>query len=216
VDRRIFLSGLGAALAGGASHRLAAQCVLVAPGVAGCTVGLSNHFHIVTQDCPERCWAASISGIFGYLGHPVNQDKIALAVFGPMFGTLPCLSSGNTKVLDAVLSHEWTDDNGVKFNASITGLFDPLNGVAAMDNDDLVSELQNDKPMLYCNRGHAMVIVGIDYRKDMAGNLIAVDRVRVADPYPGQGYHLLSPAEMVPIAFGGALTYVASVDVDGD
>jgi hypothetical protein len=210
VDRRVFLTGFGAALAVGSSLRLAAQCTHLAPGVSGCKVELSSHFHIVTQDCAERCWAASIAGIFGYHGHRINQDVIARTVFG----SLACIPSGGTRVLDAVLNHQWTDESGDTFTATITGLYDPLNGVTAMDNDDLVSQMRDNKPMLYCNRSHAMVIVGMDYRKDAAGNLIAVDRVHVADPFPGFGFHMLSPAEMVPFQNGGALTYVASVDID--
>jgi hypothetical protein len=169
----------------------------------------------VTQDCAERCWAASIAGIFGYHGHPINQDVIAQTIFG----TLACLPSGNTKVLDVVLSHDWTDDNGDKFTATITGLYDPLNGVNALDNDDLVSEMKADKPVLYCNTHHAMVMVGMDYRRDAFGNLVAVDQVHIADPMPGaagNGFHVLSIPEMVPAPLGGQLTYLASVDVDDD
>jgi hypothetical protein len=173
-------------------------------------VGLSNHFKIVTQDCPERCWAASIAGIFGYHDHKINQDVIAQTIFR----TLACRPSGPTSVLDAVLNHEWTDDDGDKFTAKITGLYDPLNGVTALDNDDLVSEMKDDNPVLYCNTHHAMVIVGLDYRRDTAGNLVAVDQVHVADPWPGNGMHVLSLPEMVPLARGGQLTYLASVDVE--
>jgi hypothetical protein len=210
MDRRVFLASLGAALVAGSPLGLAAkQCKTVPPGVLGCRVGLSTHFQIVTQNCPERCWAASIAGIFGYLGHSINQNVIAQT----MYGTLACLPSRNSKVLDAVLSHDWTDDNGEQFTGTITGLYDPLNGVLEMDNDDLVSEMQNDKPVLYCNKTHAMVIIGLDYRKDRAGNLIAVDQVQMADPYPGMGYHVLSRPEMVPFQQGGQLSYVASVDI---
>lgn len=210
VDRRAFLGGLSAAFVAGSSHRLAAQCVPLAPGVSGCRKGLSSHFQIVTQDCPERCWAASIAGIFKYHDHPIDQDVIAQTVFK----SLACRPSGNTTVLDAVLNHEWTDDNGDKFTARISGLYDPLNGVAEMDNDDIVSEMKNDRPVLYCNRSHAMVIVGLDYRKGLGGTTIAIDQVHVADPFPGLGFHVLSPAEMVPMGIGGLLTYVASVEID--
>lgn len=216
VDRRVFLTNLGAALVCGSSLRLAAEkCEAVAPGVRGCRVGLSDHFPLVVQDCPERCWAASIAGIFGYHGHKINQDVIAQT----MFKTLKCLSSGGTKVLDAVLSREWTDDDGNAFKATITGLYDQLNGVTAMDNDDLVSEMKQDNPVLYCNTHHAMVIVGLDYRKDLAGNFMVMDQVHVADPWPGSGtygpgLHVLTHPEMMPLANGGQLTYVASVDVE--
>jgi hypothetical protein len=212
MQRRAFLARFGAALVGSASLRPAAQCTSVAPGVSGCRVGLSDHFHIVTQNCAERCWAASIAGIFGYHDHSIDQDVIAQAIFH----TLECKPAGNTKVLDAVLSHQWTDNDGDKFTATITGLYDPLNGISDMDNDDIVSAMKHDKPLLYCNTTHAMVVIGLDYRKLASGELLAVDQVHVADPYPGKGFHVLSPAEMVPLQHGGAMTYLASVDIDDD
>jgi hypothetical protein len=178
-------------------------------------VGLRHHFEVVQQDCAERCWAASIAGIFGYQGHKINQDVIAQTIYH----TLDCLASKSSAVLNAVLSHQWTDDNGAPFKATIKGLYDPLNGVTDMDNDDLVSEMANNNPVLYCNTHHAMVIVGLDYRKDRAGNFMAMDKVHVADPWPGsgtykEGMHVLTAPEMVPLGQGGQLTYVASVDVE--
>jgi Papain-like cysteine protease AvrRpt2 len=210
MDRRVFLAGLGAILAGSSLPLAAQNCVVVRPGVMGCTIGLSSHFEIVTQNCPERCWAASIAGIFGYQGHPIDQDVIAQTIYR----TLACLPSISSGVLDTVLSHVWTDTNGDQFKATITGLYDPLNNVTEMDNDDLVSEMRDNNPVLYCNTHHAMVIVGMDYRRDAAGDLLAVDRVHVADPWPGNGMHLLTPPEMMPLQQGGQLTYVASVDVE--
>ncbi len=150
-----------------------------------------------------------MAGIFGYNGHPIDQDTIAQRVFG----TLQCRPAGTTSVLNAVLSGSWVDMTGKKFTATITGLYDPANHVVAIDNNDIVSEMQDDSPMLYCNETHAMVVVGIEYRKDSTGSLIAIDDVRVADPYPGKGIHSLSPAEKLPKHLGGAMTYLASVDV---
>lgn len=209
MDRRLFLTGLGVLVASN-SFRVAAQCVRINPQALGCRVGLREHFHIVTQDCPERCWAASIAGIFKYNGHSIDQDVIART----MFGTLACRPSGGTKVLDAVLSREWTDDGGAAFTATIKGLYDPLNGIRDLDNNDILSEMKHDNPMLYCNKTHAMVIVGIDYQKDNDGDLIQIDQVHMADPYPGKGFHVLSPSEMRPAVLGGDMMYLASVDVD--
>jgi len=215
VDRRMFLTNLGAALVCGSSLPLAAEkCVAIGPGVQGCRVGLSSHFEVVEQNCAERCWAASIAAIFGYQGHTIDQDVVAQTIYH----TLNCLPASSTKVLNAVLSHQWTDDNGDKFQATITGLYDPLNGIKDMDNDGLVSEMKNDNPVLYCNTHHAMVILGLDYEKDLAGNFLKMDQVHVADPWPGSGtygpgLHVLTRPEMVPLAQGGQLTYVASVEV---
>jgi hypothetical protein len=206
----MFLAGLGASLIGGALPLAAQQCVPLAPGVSGCNLKLSKTFKIVTQDCAERCWAASIAAIFEYYDHPIDQDVIAQTVFG----TVACQGSHDTKVLDAVLDHDWTDSNGDKFTAHITGLYDPLNNLIDMNNGDIISELKQDSPLLYCNTHHAMVIVGVSYRQGAAPNLVAIDRVQVADPFPGQGFHYLSLPEMVPLIDGGQVTYVASVAID--
>src|ERR1700733_7663213 len=117
MDRRVFIASLGAALVSGSALGLAAEeCKGIAPGVLGCTAEVKPPFQIVTQDCAQRCWAASIAGIFGYHDHPISQDVIAKTIYG----TLGCLPSISSKILNAVLNHEWTDDNGDKFTASIT------------------------------------------------------------------------------------------------
>lgn len=214
MNRRGFLSGL-AAVATYAPFALAAQCVPVAPGVIGCTYRLSRHFDIIQQDCLEHCWAASIAGAFGYLGHPMDQDAIA----SEMFKSPQCLPA-STGVINAVLNHQWVDSNGVNFTGRINGLFDPMNGLVNMDNAGLLAGLRADKPLLYCNASHCMVIVEMDVRMNMYGSLIAIDQVVVADPFGNNGFHQLSAPEMMPMGQPpagmpwGQLTYVASVDVD--
>lgn len=214
MNRRDFLSGLAVAAAY-TPFTLAAQCVPVASGITGCTYRLSKPFDIVQQDCLAHCWAASIAGVFGYLGHPVNQDAIA----SEMFRTSQCLPAP-TRVINTVLSHQWRDNAGVDFTGRINGLFDPMNGIVNMNNIGLLAGLQADKPLLYCNTSHCMVIVEMDVRMDMYGNLIAIDRVVVADPFGYNGFHQLSKPEMMPMGRPpagmpwGQLTYVASVDVD--
>jgi hypothetical protein len=61
-----------------------------------------------------------------------------------------------------------------------------------------------------------MAVIALDYQRDRAGNVIQVDYVHVADPYNGGSFRKLSAPEMLPRDQGGALTYLASVDVDDD
>ena len=214
MNRRSFLSGLAAAAAC-TPFALAAQCVPTGNGVTVCAYRLSRPFNIVRQNCLAHCWAASIAGAFGYLGHSMDQDVIAME----MFGTPQCLPAP-TGVINAVLSRQWRDSNGVDFIGRINGLFDPMNGIVNMNNAGLLATLQADKPLLYCNASHCMVIVEMDVRMGMYGNLIAIDRVVVADPFGNNGFHPLSMPEMMPKGLPpadmpwGQLTYLASVDVD--
>jgi Papain-like cysteine protease AvrRpt2 len=209
MNRRLFTQGLGVTMATLSSFPAAAQCTPLFGNALGCTLKLDSHFHVVVQNCASRCWAASISAIFGYHDHALDQDVIAQTVFG----TTDCKPAGSSGVLDKVLNHTWTDDDGDTFNATITGLYDPSNGIRTIDNDDVVSELVADRPLLYCNQTHAMVQVGMKYRKDRSGNLIAVDEVTVADPWPNKGIHTLSMGELMPVSAGGQMTYLASVNV---
>ena len=209
MNRRQLIAGAGAALIASSPLKVLSECVNVPGGLLGCSYGTRKHFQIVVQDCPERCWAASTAGIFGYHGHPIDQDDIAMTIFK----TLECKDAGQPAVLTAVLSKVWTDTNGKDFKATVTGLDDPLDGVYGLDNDDIVSSMLAGNPMLYANKTHAMVIVGIEYRKDAMGNLVAIDDVRVGDPFPGKGIRSLSLTETIPINRGGEMTYLASVDV---
>jgi hypothetical protein len=158
MDRRHFVQVLGATIGSLGSLPIAAQCVQLFNGSLGCTLNLNDGFRIVVQDCASRCWAASISAIFGYHGHSLNQDVIAQQVFG----STVCRPAGSSGVLDSVLNHQWTDDNGKTFRATINGLFDPANGAGTINNDDVVSELEADRPLLYCNASHAMVQIGMN------------------------------------------------------
>ncbi len=127
-----------------------------------------------------------------------------------IFQTKECLPAGSSKVLDAVLSRKWTDYHGANVRATISGLSDPKNGVRRLDNDDVEAELKADRAPLYCNTPHAMAQVGMMFRKDRVGNLLTVDEVTVADPWPGNGFRALSAEEMSP---AGSMTYLAAVEV---
>jgi hypothetical protein len=210
VNRRQLIAGAGAAFIASSPLKVLSACVNIPGGLLGCSYGTRKHFQVVVQDCPERCWAASTAGIFRYHGHPIDQDDIAMDIFK----TLACKAAGNPAVLTAVLSKVWTDTNGKDFKSTVAGLYDPLDGVNDLDNDDIVSAMLAGNPMLYANKTHAMVIVGIEYRKNIAGKLIDIVDVRVGDPYPGKGIRSLSTTEMIPINRGGEMTYLASVDVD--
>ena len=167
---------------------------------------------IVVQNCGERCWAASISFIFGYHGHPTHQDRISAVTFGPG-SVAACIPAGSSKTLVKVLDSDWRDDNGNLFHARISAAYDPANGVVSMDNSKVVAELAAGNPLLYCNTVHAMVQMGMQFIADPSGRVLRIDDVQVVDPWPNIGYRSLRPAERVPRPAGGEMTFLAAVTI---
>jgi hypothetical protein len=91
--------------------------------------------------------------------------------------------------------------------------------VGAINNAIIVNELLNQRPVMYCNLSHAMVIVGVTYFPTPIPN---IQSVTVMDPWPySPRLHPLSAPEMVPAVFnplgqyvgGGQMSFLASVIV---
>ena len=64
----------------------------------------------IQQQTPVWCWAASLSMLFGYYGHPLNQATIVTHYFGG-----PIAVSGPPWVMRDALNRTWTDDLGRTF-----------------------------------------------------------------------------------------------------
>ena len=188
--------------------RAAQTCAVVAPGVQLCEVAVAPQLQRVTQECPMWCWAASISAIFDFYGHPVPQEAIVQRVFG----AVACVGSGPTINIGRALSVDWVDANGNRFSSRVVGAYDPGNGINTLNNVQILNEIGTNRPMLYCNTHHAMVIHGLRY---IAGPMPNIREVAVTDPWPASpAYHPLSGPEMVPSLMGGQMTFLAAVRVD--
>lgn len=162
---------------------------------------------LIRQQCAQWCWAASTAMIFAAYGHPISQQAIVAHVFG---GTV-CQPAGNTLTIARALSDQWTDLNGTPFQYTISAAYDPANGVNNLDNAIIVNELSADRPLLYANTHHAMVVVVADYMRGPNGPN-RVDGIGVLDPWPySPGFHPLSAPEMVPIDRGGQMTFLATI-----
>lgn len=206
MKRRTFLAGAPAALVA-REARGAVQPVGHSPMGPVLRASVRNPA-VVKQQCPLWCWAASASMIFAAHGHRIDQ----MVIVQRLFGGLVCAPSGNTTNISAVLSVPWIDAAGRGFRPRVTAGYDVFNGILAIDNAIVVRELAEDRPLLVCNRSHAMALVACDFVVTPAGpNIIAAG---VLDPMPGiPDFHALSPAELVPAHMGGALTYLAAVGV---
>lgn len=160
------------------------------------------------QRCEQWCWAASIAMIFGYHGHPIAQETIVVATYGAVV----CLPAFYGITMAQDLNRSYVDNNGQTFRSTVTGAYDYDAGVRALSNAMIVRELQNNRPLLYGNLSHAMVLFSVDYR----GNEFAPDIVggRVVDPWPtAQRVRALTPAELVAADLGGHLRFLASASV---
>jgi hypothetical protein len=161
-----------------------------------------------TQHQSEWCWAASVQMIFAYHGLKVSQSRIVEETFGKI-ANIPAA----TPALMSALNRDWTSDAGKRFTSSVDELYSVDLRSDSLNNYDAIQLLVKDKPLLYCNLSHAMVLSEISFRA-VAGETPKVTAVRVIDPWPGKGLRSLSLQEMVGAHAGGQMRLVASIDVE--
>jgi hypothetical protein len=153
----------------------------------------------------QWCWAACISMLFDYHGHPVSQRRIVAEVYGAPVN----MPAGAGLVLARQLNRTWRDDRGVKFDARVTGAYDVDARVFNMSNAWLVNELDQNRPVVIGCNSHAVVMTAITYTPTPTGP--SPMAVGVFDPWPGRGARGLSQQEMLPVHMGGGLRFAASV-----
>jgi hypothetical protein len=155
----------------------------------------------------QWCWAASISMLLSHHGHAVNQARIVSEVYGSPVN-MPAMYGG---VISQQLNRTWLDDASVQFQSRVVGLYDYDAGIYGLSNAQIVNSLHNGDPLIIGNQTHAMVLTAIDYYQTPFGpNIVAGG---VFDPWPGIGARSLQPNELVPIANGGSLRYLAAVSI---
>jgi hypothetical protein len=164
---------------------------------------------ISTQQCEQWCWAASISMIFGFYGHPIAQSQIVLETYG----NLVCLPAGSSTTIGADLSRPWIDSRGVRFSSTVEAAYDYFNGFNTFaGNQSIIDALKANNPMLYCNRSHAMVLYSVSYMDGPYGP--DIQRADVIDPWPySQRSHALTTGELFRADLGGEMTFLAQVRV---
>jgi hypothetical protein len=158
------------------------------------------------QQTPVWCWAASLSALFGYFGHPVSQQRIVATYFPP-----PGITTGPPWVMANALNRAWVDDNGKRFQVASL-ITDNYSGPLAphqVNNAAIINALSNNIPVFYGDATHAMIIVQTDYvLTPMGPQLVSGGAV---DPYPyvlplcppppfdchGPGFRMLQPNEMI-------------------
>jgi hypothetical protein len=210
MNRRIFLYGSAAGL-------VVSQvgCINPVPNpnpnqnqnAKTASVNIPELLQIVTQQqCESWCWAACISMIFDFYGHPLTQAEIVAATYGAVV----CLPAGSSTTIGRDLSRAYVDDKGVPFVSQVTAAYDFFNGINTFDNALVVSQLSSNNPLLYCNTHHAMVVYAVDYIPTLGEPTVVA--VHVVDHWPfSPSTHLLTGPETVPENLGGEMTFLAAV-----
>ncbi len=156
----------------------------------------------------EWCWAACISMLFGYYGHPVSQARIVSEVYGGPAN----FPAGSGAIIARAVNRDLRDDAGNVFSARMEGAYDFDAGVQTLNNQMLVNALRNNRPFIIANEGHAMVGTAVGYWPTPQGP--SIDAIGVFDPWPGVGVRGLLPAELVPVHMGGRLRFLVTVIVN--
>lgn len=175
-----------------------------------CEVGVSLPEMIETyqsQQASQWCWAASIAMIFRHYDYDVSQTTIVRT----LYGTLTNLPAFTTAQIAQLLSRDWTDDNGRRFRCRVRAAYDVFFGITGITNSYIVRELRAERPLLYCNRSHAMVLTAVAFIQTPMGPQIV--NVGFADPYPGMGIRGPRGGEAYPAHAGGEMTFLASPSV---
>lgn len=156
------------------------------------------------QQMSQWCWAASISNVFAFHRHPVSQQRIVATVYGGAVN-MPAMT-GST--IAQQVNRVWVDDNGKRFRAHLTAAYDYDAGVYAINNQVIINELSNQRPVLVGNASHCMVTTLVDF---VPGRVVSVG---VFDPWPlSRAMRNLSASEMMPMNRGGQLRFLAAVRI---
>lgn len=214
-SRRHFAVGMGTILA---SQTVNALQICPAPDLpAGtCSVMLDPaRFAGLNTPAQQKntqwCWAACIEMVCRWYGVRLSQQSIVARVYGGLVN-MPA----DDRNLTAALNSKWTADDGTSFRIQAS-VFSPAMGQANVDNQRMIQDLANERPLIVGARTHATVLARVDYVEGPYGQPI-VQRAHVIDPWPGaapppQFARSLQPDEMTPIQMGGTLRYLASISV---
>lgn len=155
-----------------------------------CTVGIpSISFKQAFQQQTEWCWAACISMVFDFYGHPVDQTRIVKETWG----TVADMPGSPADVLRN-LNRRWSDDYGRGFLCQ--------GDMSSVNQDSAIADLKEGHPLIIGANGHATVLTAATCAVDAMTRQYTVQQVIVRDPWPGSGgRRMLTPMEWAGISF---------------
>jgi Papain-like cysteine protease AvrRpt2 len=161
-------------------------------GLHRCAAGIDSSLleRSASQKMSEWCWAAAISNVLAFYGHPVSQLRIVKEAWGTV-ANMP----GYPAQIFASLNREWTDDDGASFTVDTeTSTF--LHDITAYE------DMEEDRPIILGALGHAVVLTRMTVLKNAADEPIRLLEVVVRDPWPGRGKRIFTPYEWGSVRVG--------------
>ena len=185
VDRRRFLTGLGSGACLGATPSMAAFSCDAQRCIASVDPTRFTRIY-AAQQMENWCWAASLSMLFGYYGHPVSQQRIVAEVYGGLVD-----EPATSLQVSQQVNRNWIDDFGRPFTARLLAAYDYAYGVNALDNNTIINALVGEHPLLFGNETHATVLTGVEYLPtsvvNTPGTEATILNAVMFDPWPGIG-----------------------------
>lgn len=195
IERRKLLTGAAAVAASTMIARSAQGFERCKPYGQGqmCEAGIE--IKQVTQAIQEEsqwCWAASISMVFASYGYDVDQERIVKEAYGS-----PVNMGAVGTTITQQLNRTWIDDSGKKFKVQIEGLYDFDMNFVGITDPQIVNALKAERPLLFGNRSHAMMLFQVAYFPTQLGPRLF--NLGFADPWPGMGLRPPRPFEATPM-----------------
>lgn len=159
-------------------------------GVQHCATGIPSGLLrvVVRQHDTEWCWAACISSVFSYYGHPISQERIVQETFGSILN-LP----GRPEQIYQALNRNWVDDNGLNFTVTAD--------VLTANYSTAIHDLAAGYPLIVGALGHAMVLSAVEYNHDVYDR-VQITSATVRDPWPlNASPRVLTPQEWYNVTF---------------
>ena len=174
---------MAGALAAAVTAQAAKAAVVCTPfamnGVQLCDVGLTVAGITARQSRQNWCWAACIEAIFRFHGYRVDQARIVEKVFGATFD-----APANSPQIVYGVDGDWESDDGRSFDARAEVLWDTASFFGRPDAAaQAAQDLASGHPLILGALGHAVVLTGMKYQRDMAGNGMVYE-LTVRDPWP--------------------------------
>lgn len=217
LTRRGLVQGTAVGLAS-LAFRVPAQASQNCNGVqCDSNIPTSQFPHVTQPPDSQWCWAATISMICQWYGHPISFPNIVQQTFGSLVN----LPADPITLINSV-NRSYVDDTGRPLTLN-SAVWSVLNGVANVDNNMIIRELAANRPLVVCNMSHMMVLVGVSFPQGTS----QINQAWVADPaFSGPvttgiqglqplapGFRYLFPTELIPAPMGGQLMFVAAVNV---
>jgi hypothetical protein len=191
MNRRSFLAGIGSSILANLlipyPAKAGLHCLPFSSAMLECQAGIHSAIAEITarqvggQHLSQWCWAACIEMVFRYYGFNVPQEEIVSQTWGSIVN----FPAEHRQILTN-LNRQWIDRNGRKFRV-YGDAYSAKPATAAQD-------LAENRPLIISSLGHATVLTGLRYFRDVRGNGHVTAAI-VRDPWPGRGRRLLSAQE---------------------